>query len=164
MKVTYFSNCKSIEEAKRLYHKLAVKNHPDLGGNLETMQAINNEYDLIAEQLKNIHESVNGDTYTSEQSENTEIPADFRDMINNLIHMDGVTIELVGRWIWLTGNTYSHKDTIKQLGFKYASNKKAWFWHSEQDGTANKRSMSLDKIKEKYGCTAFQTNSRMCIA
>lgn len=164
MKTTYFSNCKSIEEAKRLYHKLAVKFHPDLGGNLETMQAINNEYDLIAEQLKNIHESVNGDTYTSEQSENTEIPADFRDMISKLIHMDGVTIELVGRWIWLTGNTYFHKDTIKSLNFKYASNKKAWFWHSEQDGTANKRSMSLEKIKEKYGCTAFQTSSRMCIA
>ena len=163
MKTTYFSNCKTIEEAKRLYHKLAVANHPDLGGNLEIMQAINNEYDIIAERLKNIHESATGENYTTEQNSN-EIPADFRDMINKLIHMDGVNIELIGRWIWLTGNTFFHKDTIKSLNFKYASNKKAWFWHSEQDGTANKRSMSLDKIKEKYGCTSFQTNSRMAIA
>ena len=122
MKTTYFSNCKSIEEAKRLYHKLAVKFHPDLGGNLETMQAINAEYDIIAERLKNIHESSTGEQYTTEQNSN-EIPSDFRDMINNLIHMEGVTVELVGRWIWLTGNTYFHKDTIKTLGFKYASNK-----------------------------------------
>ena len=163
MKTTYFSACKSIEEAKRLYHKLAVKFHPDLGGNLETMQAINNEYDIIAEQLKNIHESATGENYTAEQN-STEIPADFRDLINKLIHLDGINIELVGRWIWLTGNTYFHKDTIKSLGFKYASNKKAWYWHSAEDSTANRKKMSLEQIKEKYGCTAFQTNSRMCIA
>ena len=163
MKTTYFSNCKSIEEAKRLYHKLAVANHPDLGGDLATMQAINNEYDIIAIKLANIHESVSGDTYETEQ-QTAEIPADFRDLINKLIHLDGINIELIGRWIWLTGNTYFHKDTIKSLGFKYASNKKAWFWHSEQDGTANRKKMSLEQIKEKYGCTAFQTNSRVAIA
>ena len=163
MKTTYFANCKTIEEAKRLYHKLAVANHPDLGGNLEIMQAINAEYDIIAVKLANIHESATGEQYTTEQ-QTTEIPADFRDMISKLIHMDGVTIELVGRWIWLTGNTYFHKDTIKSLGFKYASAKKAWYWHSLEDSTANRKKMSLEQIKEKYGCTAFQTNSRMCIA
>ena len=163
MKITYFSNCKTIEEAKRLYHKLAVANHPDLGGNLEIMQAINAEYDIIAIKLANIHESASGEQYTTEQ-QTTEIPADFRDLINKLINMDGINIELVGRWIWLTGNTYFHKDTIKSLGFKYASTKKAWYWHSLEDSTANRKKMSLEQIKEKYGCTAFQTNSRICIA
>ena len=164
MKTTYFSNCKTIEEAKRLYHKLAVANHPDLGGNLEIMQAINAEYDIIAIKLANIHENASGDTYTSEQSENTEIPADFRDMINKLIHLDGINIELIGRWIWVNGNTYPYKDIIKQLGFKWASNKKSWYWHTAEDSTANRKSMSLEKIKEKYGCTSFQTNSRVAIA
>lgn len=163
MKITYFSNCKTIEEAKRLYHKLAVVNHPDLGGDLEIMQAINAEYDIIAVKLANIHESASEEQYTTEQ-QTTEIPADFRDMINKLIHMDGINIELVGRWIWLSGNTFFHKDIIKTLGFKYASAKKAWYWHSEQDSTANRKKMSLEQIKEKYGCTAFQTNSRICIA
>ena len=163
MKTTYFSNCKTIEEAKRLYHKLAMENHPDLGGKLETMQAINNEYDIVAERLKNIHENASGEQYTTEQNSN-EIPADFRDLINKLIHLDGINIELVGRWIWLTGNTYFHKDTIKSLGFKYASAKKAWYWHSEQDSTTNRKRMSLEQIKEKYGCQSFQTSSRICIA
>lgn len=160
---TYFSNCKSIEEAKRLYHKLAMANHPDLGGDLETMKQINNEYDIIAERLANIHESATGDTYTAE-TENTEIPADFRNMINNLIHMEGIIVELVGKWIWVTGNTYQHKDNIKKMGFKYASTKKAWFWHNPEDSTVNRKKMSLEDIKTKYGCTSFQTNSRMAIA
>lgn len=163
MTTTYFSACKSIEEAKRLYHKLAIKFHPDLGGDLATMQAINNEYDIIALRLANIHESASGENYTTEQNSN-EIPADFRDMISKLIHLDGVTIELVGRWIWLTGNTYNHKDTIKTLNFKYASTKKAWYWHTAEDSTVNRKRMSLEQIKEKYGCTAFQTSSRICIA
>ena len=163
MKTTYFSNCKTIEEAKRLYHKLAVANHPDLGGKLETMQAINNEYDIIAERLKNIHESASGEQYTTEQN-STETPAEFRDIINSLINCNGLNIELVGRWIWVNGNTYPYKDIIKSLGFKWASNKKSWYWHTVEDSTCNRKSMSLDKIKEKYGCTAFQTNSRMCIA
>ena len=163
MKTTYFSNCKTIEEAKRLYHKLAVQNHPDLGGNLEIMQAINNEYDIIAEQLKNIHESSTGEQYTTEQNSN-EIPADFRDLINKLIHLEGVTIELIGRWIWVNGNTYPYKDIIKNLGFKWANTKKSWYWHTAEDSTCNRKKMSLEQIKEKYGCTAFQTNSRMAIA
>jgi DnaJ-class molecular chaperone len=29
LKMTYFKNCKSIEEAKALYRKLMLKNHPD---------------------------------------------------------------------------------------------------------------------------------------
>ena len=159
----YFSNCKTIEEAKRLYHKLAMANHPDMGGNTQTMQDINNEYDIIAERLANIHESATGDTYTKEQN-STEIPSDFRDLINSLIHMEGVTINIIGRWIWLEGNTYIHKDNIKKMGFKYASTKKAWFWHNPEDSTINRKKMSLEDIKTKYGCTSFQTNSRMCIA
>lgn len=163
MKTKYFSDCKTIEEAKRLYHKLAVKHHPDLGGDLETMQAINAEYDTIAERLKNIHESADGKQYTA-QTENTEIPSDFRDIINSIIHFKGVNIELVGRWIWLTGNTYSYKEHIKKLGFSYASAKKAWYWHALEDSTVNRKHMTLEQIKEKYGCTAFQTSQRLCIA
>lgn len=163
MKITYFSDCKTIEEAKRLYHKLAVANHPDLGGDLEIMQQINAEYDIIAKQLANIHESASGERYTA-QTENTEIPSDFRDIINSIIHFKGVNIELIGRWIWLTGNTYSYKEHIKKLGFSYASQKKAWYWHTVEDSTTNRKKMTLEQIKEKYGCQSFQTSQRLYIA
>lgn len=163
MKLKYFASCQNIEAAKKLYHKLAIANHPDLGGNIEIMKEINNEFDFIAEKLKNIHESINGENYTTED-ENTEIPSEFRDMINNLIHLEGVIIELVGRWIWLTGNTYANKDEIKKLNFKYASKKQAWYWHKEEDACVNRKKMSLEQIKEKYGCQNIKTVSKMCIA
>jgi curved DNA-binding protein CbpA len=161
----YFNNCKSIEDVKATYKSLAKKYHPDIAGAefTATMQEINSEFEKAFDKYKNIHTAENGDNYTTEQ-QTTETPAEFMEIINKLINCEGLNIELVGRWIWLSGNSYPYKDIIKSLDFKWASNKKAWYWHSENDGTANKRSMSLDKIKEKYGCTSFQTNSRMAIA
>lgn len=161
----YFNNCKSIEDVKATYKSLAKKYHPDIAGaeSTATMQEINSEFEKAFEKYKNIHESAEGNTYETEQ-QTTETPAEFMEIINKLINCEGLNIELVGRWIWLSGNSYPYKDIIKSLGFKWANTKKAWYWHSEQDGTANRKRMSLEQIKEKYGCTAFQTNSRMAIA
>lgn len=36
----YFVNCKTLEELKREYRRLAVANHPDHGGDVAIMQQI----------------------------------------------------------------------------------------------------------------------------
>lgn len=51
----YFENCKSIEELKKEYRRLVVQNHPDNGGSLEVMKAINAEYEKAFNKLKDIH-------------------------------------------------------------------------------------------------------------
>lgn len=43
----WFNNPSTLEELKQQYKKLALKHHPDLGGNTADMQGINNEYDII---------------------------------------------------------------------------------------------------------------------
>ena len=35
-----------------------------------------------------------------------------------------ITKELVGEWIWVGGYTWPHRETLKKLGFKWASKKK----------------------------------------
>ena len=40
--MVFFNDCKTLEEAKKLYKKLAFENHPDRGGDNEKMQQINN--------------------------------------------------------------------------------------------------------------------------
>ena len=161
----YFKDCKTIEDVKATYKALAKKYHPDIAGAefTATMQEINSEFEKAFDKYKNIHESAEGNTYETEQN-STETPAEFMEIINKLINCNGLNIELIGRWIWVNGNTYPYKDIIKQLGFKWASNKKSWYWHAAEDSTYNRKKMSLEQIKEKYGCTAFQTNSRVAIA
>lgn len=161
----WFKDCTNIEEAKELYKKLCREYHPDLNENdtTETMKSINNEFETVFKTLQNKHRADNTDTTTdsrengTETTETTETPAEFMTIINTLIGCEGLTIELVGRWIWLTGNTYQYKDIIKGLGFRYASKKKAWYWHSPEDACRSRKGLSLDEIKNKYGCQNFAT-------
>jgi curved DNA-binding protein CbpA len=39
--VAYFKNISSLDDLKAQYRALALANHPDMGGDAETMKAIN---------------------------------------------------------------------------------------------------------------------------
>lgn len=43
----YFNTCHTLDELKKEYRRLAMENHPDRGGDAETMKAINAEYDNL---------------------------------------------------------------------------------------------------------------------
>ncbi|MCL2047413.1 MAG: hypothetical protein FWG87_01685 [Defluviitaleaceae bacterium] len=43
----YFKNISSFHDLRTQYRKLALENHPDVGGDVKTMQEINNEYDQL---------------------------------------------------------------------------------------------------------------------
>ena len=144
----YFVNCKSIEELKKAYKKLAFQNHPDRGGDAETMKAINNEYEQAMELLKK--------TSKSKQDQNsTEEAGDFIEIINNIINLEGLTIEIVGNWIWVTGDTKTHKEALKASKFYYASKKKAWYFKPADYVAKSRKNYSLDEIKSKYGSTTI---------
>lgn len=48
----YFTNCENLEELKAEFRRLAMIHHPDRGGDVEVMKAINNEYDALFPALK----------------------------------------------------------------------------------------------------------------
>jgi len=50
MKTDFFKDCISLDEVKKRYKELALKHHPDQGGETAMMQQINAEYESI---LKN---------------------------------------------------------------------------------------------------------------
>lgn len=155
----YFADCKTAEEVKALYKKLAMKLHPDLGGSKEAFQAMYNEYEEAFDRLKNVHAAADGGTYERAAAP-SETAQEFADLINQLVMMDGLKVELVGRWIWVTGDTFQHKTALKAAGFKWASKKKAWYWHTAEDSVSRGSKKSLAKIKQKYGCETFTPNNQ----
>ena len=43
----YFIECKTLDELKKEYRRLAMIHHPDVGGTVEAMQAINAEFEAL---------------------------------------------------------------------------------------------------------------------
>ena len=149
----WFNNPQTLEELKKEYKRLALKHHPDRGGDVKDMQEINSEYDFLFARLKDKHTTATGEHYTKETNEKAN---EFRDIVSKLINLDEINIELCGSWIWLTGATFKHKDILKHLKFKFSNSKKAWYYHSEGYRKSTKKTYSLDEIRDLYGSETVQ--------
>ena len=155
MTFKYFSNVNSIEELKRQYKTLAFKYHPDReGGSVQAMQRINAEYDELKKRVGNIHETADGITYT--KAEPDDLPDNFRAIINAIITFD-CTIEICGSWIWVF-NAYAYRKQLKDLGFFWCSNKKAWAWTDKP--SENKYRLSLEEIRRLHGSEVIKEENK----
>lgn len=154
--MTYFKNCKTIEDVKETYRKLAKKLHPDCGGNAEEFKKMSAEYTTAYNRFKNIHRDQKTDQ--TEKTEYREYTAEeFADIINKVIHLDGVEIEIVGTWIWLGGNTYAHRETIKAAGFFFSSKHKKWYFNGSTKKSKKHSKLSYEEVKDIHGCKTVKT-------
>lgn len=145
----YFANCTTLEELKAEYKKLVMIYHPDRPtGDLAKMQEINAEYDKVFPILKNTHKTKDGETYTKESTEEVN---EFKDLLNKLIRMQGIHIEIIGSFIWISGDTKPFKDELKALGFRWSSNKSMWYKSPEGYHRRGKKHYSIDEIRANYG-------------
>lgn len=155
MTFQYFKDVTTFEELKRQYKALAFKYHPDReGGSVQAMQRINAEYDELKKRVGNVHETANGKTYTRTDAAN--VPDNFRKIINAIITFD-CRIELCGSWLWVF-NAYAYRKQLKDLGFFWCSNKKAWAW-TENPGE-NKYRLSLEEIRRLHGSEVMKEDTK----
>ena len=147
--MNYFINCKTLDDVKKLYKKLALENHPDRGGKHETMQQINSQY---ADAIRIIS---NGMEFEKEEQ---QIAEDFQKIINELINLDGLIIDIVGNWIWVYGDTKTHKDIIKNVGLWWAKKKKKWYYRPANFKSSNRKPKSYEQITAKYGRKTVKSN------
>jgi len=152
----YFKNPRTLEELKKQYRELAIKHHPDSGGSDVDMKAVNNEYDKLFPKLKDIHRNKDGETYTKE---NTETANQFKDLIIELMKMEDIIIEIIGCFVWVSGETKPHKEKLKELRFKWHSKKLCWFLAPEDYRRRIHKNYSLDEIRNMYG-TSGEFNSQ----
>ena len=156
----WFTNPQTLEELKKQYKRLAMKHHPDIGGSVKDMQEINAEYDKLFERLKNTHQTAEGKTYTT-KTETTETADEFKEIISRIINLQNITIEICGAWLWITGDTYQHRNTFKQLRFKYSKSKSAWYYHNEGYRKRHSKIYSLDEIRDLYGSETVINKSKV---
>ena len=83
-----------------------------------------------------------------------------REMLQKVIHFSDITIKIIGNWIWISGNTYQHRKEFKDLGFKFAGQKKSWYWHSDAFRKRSYKKLSMDDIRNYYGSTEIEPEKR----
>lgn len=140
-----FKGIEGINEAKKIYKNLAKKLHPDVGGSDELFKMLNSIYTNIIE---------NKIYFSNEFKFDLEIEK----IISQILHFENIIIEVVGSWIWLSGDTKLIKDKLKELNFKWASKKKMWYY-GEMKGR-NLKEKSLEEIKSKYGCETVRIKEK----
>jgi hypothetical protein len=74
--------------------------------------------------------------------------------------LQGITIELIGNWIWLSGNTYPHRQQLKQTGFFFAPKKVMWYYRPPDYKSANKSPKTIEYIRNKYGSDVIENHSK----
>lgn len=167
---TYFKNVQTLDELRKQYKDLLKKYHPDNGGSEEETKAINVEYERLFKILKDNHSRQNtadgnaDGNHSSYDNSYDNMKYDFaedellREMLQKVIYLSDITIEIIGAWLWISGNTYPHRKELKEMGYKWASNKKMWYWKSEVYQKKSRKTLSMDEIKSYYGSIKIQTN------
>lgn len=156
----YFENINDLQELRRAYHKLAIVNHPDLGGDLRIMQAINAEYETAFIRLRDAYNATADGDHTVH-----ETPAELVDILNKLIHLMGIDLEICGSWLWISGDTMTHRETLKAASCRWAPKKGMWYWHSASDtARPHHRALSMDRIRELHGSQRVNADDQAAIA
>jgi len=132
-----FKNVSELAEAKKLYKKLAKQLHPDVGGTDEEFKLLNNVYTDILQ---------NGLYFSNE----VKFDLDLEKIISKILHFENIEIEIIGKWIWINGDTKAIKEDLKSLGFRWASKKKMWYY-GELKKTSNRKEKDINEIRSTYG-------------
>jgi len=160
----WFFGCETPDAARKRYHKLARMYHPDVNVGMPDataiMQEINAHYErdmrgFSGQTFGKGERSEQEYTYTYSHKKETDIQSKIVETLR--MRMVGVKVELVGSWIWLSGNTKVYKDKLGKngLGYKWSGRRKMWYYsNSPYRRRASKA--SFDQIRRKYGSRVLQ--------
>ncbi|POR20780.1 hypothetical protein BWK57_12405 [Flavobacterium columnare] len=153
----YFKDCKNFDEAKNLFKNLCKKLHPDTSGyNSESdFTKMYSEFESLKKEGKDANFSTNN----------------FYNLLKKFDSLNNINISFVGSFIWLEdiekGALYFHKEIIKSIeieGYnlaRFAPKKKAWYFYPLDYKTKSFKSISIEDIKNKYGCDTYSKKNKL---
>jgi len=138
-----------VDSLKKAYFKLAKVYHPDAGGTKEQFQKLQKEYDGLFKTI------MSGSNLSANDIANEiELDENLRKAVDAIIGIPQLNLELIGKWIWVSGNTYPIRNELKNAGFMFAPVKKMWYYKGIE--SAGRGKLTIDEIRKKYGTQAIQ--------
>ncbi|NNM43746.1 MAG: J domain-containing protein [Chlamydiae bacterium] len=128
------------------YRKAAMLYHPDRNpSSLEMMQLVNAAYDVLKDYTDVSHLEAKSQEYGEEVSR----------ALNAICGLQGLEIEICGAWIWISGNTKEHKESLKAAGFRWGAAKKCWYFRPAEWKSKNRKPWSMNQIRDTYGSQSY---------
>jgi len=152
----FFEGIKTLDELRKEYRRLAFLYHPDKGGDTAIMQVINDQYDRLSKKLINSDETFSQGRKEYEQ----QVSEEMRQRLDRIMFMNGIVIELIGSWIWITGNTFPVRGMLKNEGYKFSHPKAAWYWHKGEYFKKSGKLMSMDDMRDAWGSEKVESQSK----
>ena len=161
----YFMDCLTVFEIKKRFRELALQHHPDHGGDNETMR-------IILEQYQKALGGADGQTSTDEQGQehtyyyNEENEQKIADKIQEILspRLPGdVHIDLIGTWVWVTGNTKPHASKLNRrsgIGLQFHKKRLCWYWKPYKTSGRYNSKVSLNDLASKYGSKRFENEEQ----
>jgi hypothetical protein len=140
------SAIKDLDALKKQYIKLSKKYHPDAGGTTIQFQQLQNEYNILLNKILN-----NSQLNQSQKQNEKDLDLAIREIVDNLVNIDGLNVELIGKWLWISGNTYPVKTILKQAGLTFIKKEGNPFWVYKGVESTSRGQSSMEEIRKKYG-------------
>lgn len=129
----------SSEDLKKQYRAWCKKLHPDHGGDPEAFREMMEEYQEL--QLHGFKQEA--------RNQETELTAELERALKKIVTLEGLEIDLVGSWLWVSGETFNFREILKEAGFKWASKRKKWYFSEEK--AKGKFKGDFEQLKAHHG-------------
>jgi len=153
------SKYSDVAELKKAFRDLLMVLHPDKGGSNEECAVLISEYESLIKRIPK-KAAVEREAHKPE-SQRVYRPSDFHSydegFVNALmglisLHMENVEIEACGWFLYVAGDTKTHKEEIKKLGLVWNNLKSMWVWKpSWYQAPKGHKPWEMDKIRQAYG-------------
>jgi len=155
----WFAEATTTGAVKSLFRKLALRWHPDRGGDNDTMREIIEAYEqMLAAMDGEISRGSDGKDH--EYHYNAKVEREVMEKLMELIalRMPGVEIELIGTWVWASGETKAVKDKLGKdgAGMSYIGKRQMWAWHVKRGYHSRGSDASTDALRAMYGARTYE--------
>ena len=156
-------NPMSADGLKKAYRENAMKYHPDHNPHgLEMMKLITQAHQALQ---ANLALWTVGSTERKQWFDETfykrhtgpSIAEEMQVILDGLIKFRNITVEIIGTWLWVTGETKPYKETLKGMGLWYSPKKTAWYWKPADWQPADRKQRSLDDLRGIFRSEKFET-------
>jgi hypothetical protein len=158
----------SLEDLKTKYRNLAKRYHPDLVGDRgnEIMQMVNEAYKEASDRWNDLKDYL----MSGKPSTGNELLGDkLLRAYETLKRIPGIELELIGSWLWITGDTKPVKEVIKEAGKEadcgvgFSKTKLAWYIKPEKYHRKGK-GVDWDTMRATWGSQRLDKEEDRAVA